>query len=375
LAEPNASGSREARQRAYALRAGTRRISPSERERACGIWCVEHTESHPSIQVRRDKGERRASYRGILTCGHIWSCPACSHQLRTERAGRIVRAVGHLGGRWQMVTVTLRHRQGMRLKELRDAMAAAWRRTRQGGRIQRVWADRVSASVRAQEVTFGANGWHPHIHVLLRTTEWDEDERDALQARWERAIVDSLGEHVRPDDLHGIVWSSPFDASRDSGHRATYLAKLGLEAAGIAKEGRGSSRTAWELAEDATHGDDHARTLWWEYIEATRGKRMIELDDRAQAAAKRALELESVDAEDGGEPKPVEEIELPRDDVRALRRLERRLPTIMALVLRAAEERGAAGVAEWVGFARERLRASLERATSPPYTGVHHAPC
>jgi hypothetical protein len=294
----------------------------------------------------------------------------CSQNLRAERAERIVGAVGHLGGRWQMLTVTLRHRHGLALADLRDGMMKAWRKTRQGGRIQRVWSERVSASVRAQEVTYGENGWHPHLHVLLRTSEWSEDDKDALQARWEANIARELGEHCRPDDLHGLVWSSAFDASRDSGQRATYLAKLGLETAGLAKDGRNGSRTPWDIARAAAAGDSRANWLWREYIAATRGKRMLELDDRAAAAAKRAAEL-ACDPNDG-EPKPVTRIEVQRDDVRALRRLERRLPSIMAIVLRAAEEGGGGAVREWVAYARQNAwRPALARA---PAVDLGHAP-
>lgn len=329
----------------------TRWVAPSTREWGCGVMCIEHKDEEPSIELRNVDGAPRGKWCGLLTCGHIWTCPVCSEALRAERAERIVRAVGHLGGRWQMLTGTLRHRDGLPLKATRDGLMAAWRRTRQGGRIQRVWTERVSASVRAQEVTHGEHGWHPHFHVLLRTSEWDDDERDALQARWERAVARELGEHCRPDDLHGLVWSEPFDASRDSGQRATYLAKLGLETAGLAKEGRHGNRTPWDVARAAACGDQRSHLLWHEYASATRGKRMIELDDRAQAAAKRALELSS-DVEESGEMKEVLRIAVKRDDVRAFRKIERRIGAIMAIVLRAAETGGEAAVREWAVFAR-----------------------
>jgi Replication protein len=345
------SGAGLARQSVFDLRSRTRWIAPNARERDCGVMCIEHRDEEPSIEIRSVDGAPRAKWCGLMTCGHIWTCPVCSQHLRAQRADNIVRAVGHLGGRWQMVTVTVRHRQGLSLKALRDGLMAAWRRTRQGGRIQRVWSERVSASIRAQEVTHGDdNGWHPHIHVLLRTTEWDEDERDALQARWELAVVRELGEHCRPDDLHGLVWSKPFDASRDSGQRATYLAKLGLETAGLAKEGRNGSRTPWDIARAAAGGDSRSLWLWREYASATKGKRMIELDDRALAAAKRSRELE-FDVE-AGDVKEVARVAVKRDDVRALRRLERRIGAVLVIVLRAAETGGDDAVREWIAYAR-----------------------
>lgn len=348
-----------ARQSAYRLRAAIRGLSPSERERHCGVWCVEHANTEPAIQVIHD-GAPRARWNGLLTCGHIWTCPVCSQSLRAQRAEAIVRAVKHLAGRWQMLTVTLRHRQGMNLRDLRNGLMAAWRKTRQGGRIQRVWGELVTASVRTQEVTYGDNGWHPHLHVLLRTEEWSDDDKDALQVRWEKAIVGELGSNVRPDDLHGVVWSEPWDVERitkSESKRATYLAKLGLESASLGKEGRRGSRTPWDLARMAANGDQRARWLWCEYTEATRGRRMIELDDRAAAAAKRALELEAAETESsGGEPREPQRIEVARDDVRALRYLERRgHPGIMGMLLRLAETEGEPAVRQWIAYARSRV--------------------
>lgn len=334
--------------------------------------CVEHTDEHPSIVVKREKGVPHARYMGLLTCGHIWTCPVCSQNLRAKRAARIAGAVGHLGGRWQMLTITVRHRKGLDLKPLRDGLAVAWRKTRQGGRIQRVWTERVSASVRAQEVTFGDNGWHPHIHVLIRTTEWEQDELDALQARWERNVVAALGEHARPDDLHGMVWSAPLDASKaDEVERALYLTKAGFELSGVAKDTRERrSKSPWDLARDAARGDSRSLLLWREFYAATKGRRAIELDDRAAAAAKRAEEVESANHEEGeGDALPLH-IEVQRDEIRALRRLERSVGAIMAIVLRAAEDDGASGVREWIVYAREHHRGAprpLVKARAGPH--------
>jgi hypothetical protein len=355
VAEPTATP--PARQSAFGLRARTRRISPSARERGCGVLCIERGEEHPSIKVKRAAGVASAHWQGVLKCGHIWTCPVCSQDLRAKRAERVAGAMGELGGRWQMVTVTLRHREGVPLKRLRDGLARAWRRTRQGGRIQRVWEERVTATVRAAEVTYGANGWHPHIHVLMRTTEWDEDETDELTRKYARAIERELGPDFRPSDARGIVWSTPFDADDgDAERRGAYLAKLGLEVAGVGKHGRAGGMSPWELAERAVSGDERSKSRWWEYFEATRGRRMVELDDRASAAAERA-EQAKARLEEPEHVDPPTIIEVKRDDVRALRRLEQRgMLGIMATILEAAEAGGAAAVAEWIAYAREHGR-------------------
>jgi hypothetical protein len=365
--------------------------------------CVEHIECEPSVKLARVKGVPRATWQGIMTCGHVWTCPVCSQNIKSKRGERIAAAVRGLAGRWQMLTITLRHRQGMPLGPLMRALASAWRRCRQGGRIQRVWTERVTASVRGTEVTEGQNGWHPHLHVLLRTSEWDDDERDALLVRWKAAIRRELGELCVPSDERALWWSDPLDAS-DPTARALYLAKLGLEVAGIRKNAR--TRTPWDIARDAVSGDSRALMLWHEYHAATKGRRMLELDDRASDAARATIEAEriveretgalgvkcpkchaepgwhctepggdavagepvmcSTHAEREGERTKTIVIEVKRDDVRALRRLEHRgWPGIFAAVLERAENEGADAARALVAYARERASRQSDSDAHP----------
>jgi len=320
--------------------------------------CVERTDDHPAIILRREGGVPRATWAGIMTCGHIWTCPVCSQNLRAERAQRVGRAVKYLGGQWVMVTFTVRHHAGLKLKELRDCGMHALRKTRQGGAVQRIWSERVSASVRAQEMPYGDNGWHWHVHLLMRSSDWSEEEKGLLAAKWSRELVRALGPNARPNYEHGVVWSEPFDASNaESADRARYLAKIGLETVGIGK-GSKWSLTPWQVAELAADGDKTAQGLWREYFEATRGKRMIEMDDRASAAAEQALleeQLEAMREDDGKDHEPVR-ITVERDDVRRLRMLEwRGFEGLFGVLLSAAEQGGRAAVDEWIAYARENV--------------------
>ena len=354
-----------ARQGAYALRSQTRWLAPSQRERGCGSLCVEHVDQEPAIQLKRVDGAPRARWLGLMTCGHIWTCPVCSQNLRAKRAERIAAAVRGMGGRWQMLTITLRHREGMPLHTLMVGLMSAWRRTRQGGRIQRLWSDAVTGSARAVEVTHGENGWHPHVHVLLRTSEWTDDDKDALLVRWQTAVRRELGGACTPSDERALTWSDPFDAA-DAGQREFYLAKLGLEMSGIGKKSRGASasRSHWDVARDAAEGDSRSVWLWREFQAATKGRRMLELDDRASLAAKKQLESEAPDPRDDGEGKTTL-IEVKRDDVRALRRLEFRLPAIFAIVLQAAEDEGPEGARTWIRYARDHAPVHRARVRDP----------
>jgi len=326
-------------------------------------------------------------------CGRIWTCPVCSQNKRSARAENIAAALRGLGGRWQMLTVTLRHRAGMPLKDLHRALMRAWRRCRQGGAkysrrvtvktnggrqtvivrnprrgVQSIWNELVTASARATEIPHGNNGWHPHLHVLLRTSSWDEEDRAVLLTRWKEAIRAELGEACTPNDEHALRWSDPIDAADPKG-RERYLTKLGLEVAGPAtKDVKGQNH--WQLAERAAEGEQRALRLWEEYCRATKGRRMIELDDRAADAARRQIEAERElprnDPATGDyvmpDVRPVE-IEVSRDAIRALRQLESRsMPDLFAMLLTLAETEGREAVQRWIDYAVREQEERWQRA-------------
>lgn len=239
----------------------------------------------------------------------------CSTKLRSERWEKAQRGVSRLLGRWQMLTLTVRHHEGMALAWLLVGLLRAWAATKRGGKVQRLWTEHVTASLRALEVTHGESGFHPHIHVFLRTDEWTLEETEALFSRWQACVDKHLGPACVPDAAHGLRWSNPVefgcptDCALDHEHRAgvvteedrvAYLFKLGQELTGSTKvAGRDrdvANRTPWELASDAVEGDERSAALWQEFRRATKGKRMIELDDRlARAAKEQALAILGVE--------------------------------------------------------------------------------
>lgn len=355
----------------YRTRAELRRVSNTRRVRACGLLPVTHVEVDPCVVVKQEDGVAKASWHGLGACGHIWDCPVCSPRLRAERAKRIIGAIRHLAGRWQMVTLTVRHREGQALQKLQRGLVAAWRRTRQGGKVQRLWGELVTASARTLEVTRGPNGWHVHLHVLLRTEEWGHEECRTLFERYRKAVERELGADCVPSYSHAIRWSPPRvvpqnSTAADVRRLATYIAKFSLEVAGVSKLARGGNVDTWAVGLAAARGSQKALRDWHDFQFVMRGRRCIELDDRASQAADMFLALERLEGdvrqgEDVVRPDPIE-IPVARDDVRWLRLNEHRReggrlvrPAIMASVLRAAELKGAAGVAQWIELSRQEV--------------------
>jgi replication protein len=290
----------------------------------------------------------------------------CASSIIAQRRVQVIDALAqgrleHPGASWRMITLTIRHREGMPLRALIKGLLAAWRKTRQRGSVQRIWKAHVLASMRAIEITRGEHGWHPHLHVLVLVDGWPTWEPAIVADTWETMVTRELSVECTPSRDRGVWWSHDVDDR--------YLAKLGLEITGTSK-----GNSAWSIAKQASDAFALARTsgqvtrdrlldtaqrltaLWREYEFATKGVRAIELDDRAAAMAKRGellrLAGEQCSVEEHRETKRT--IVAMSGLMRDLGIIERRNPAVLAEVLHVAERAppgdaaATAAVHEWI---------------------------
>ena len=151
----------------------------NKQHRAC--WCARHVVSDTGITIFRRLDGGRARLAGVKTCGSVWACPVCAAKVAEVRRRELVYAMAQhkaQGGAAYLMTLTFPHYRGQGLADLKAKFAKAvqsfqnakgWRKVmdvagpdKPGGTAGRV------GSVTSQEVTFGgANGWHPHKHILI----------------------------------------------------------------------------------------------------------------------------------------------------------------------------------------------------------------
>ena len=207
--------------------------------------------------------------------------------IASARAEEIKRALDQhraAGGSAYLLTLTLPHDAGERLKPMRRHVARAWQFVQSGAPWKRM-KERIGfvGSIRALEVTVGDHGWHPHLHVLLFTTslltpEQRDDFVEFVYRRWRNAITrtnpDNGHNYRAPDAQHGV--------SLTESHRDDYVAKLGLadELARLpTKSGRlNGHRTPMQLLSDisdADASDKNDLALWNEYASEMHGARQL----------------------------------------------------------------------------------------------------
>jgi hypothetical protein len=257
-----------------------------------------------------------------------------------------------------MLTVTLRHDVHLPLRALKSIVMGAFRAARQSRPVRSIYDEKVRATMRAVEVTHGANGWHPHLHVLMLTEDWTPEERATFQACYERAVqrlankAGVLYSRVAPKRGVAMKWSNAKRTQAEI-EKCNYLAKLGWEMTNAA--GKGDPQFA--IARRAVAGDEHASSLWREYTAAMKGTRLIELDERACSFAGSKVGDGTCELE------PVElHVEIGPYRLMALRDAERTNPTVTRDVL---VEAARAGPSEW------RVLAAFDALTRACYDAQH----
>jgi len=245
------------------------RILPRERVATCGKQpCLNH------VELRR-KGDR-AFFSGVETCGSVWTCPVCAGKIAEARRQEVETVLnGHkaAGGVVYMATLTLRHHKFQTANDLRKAVADTWKRVQSGKR----WKKEKNnlgfvGSIRAMEVTYGKNGWHPHIHVLFLIKNDDAAENFGvfMFERWARFVEKYDFGKCDPAAFK-------FEKAERSEAAGDYVGKWGCDAeitkGQIKKSNVG--RSPWQLLEAAGRGNKQAFKLFQEYAAAFKGARQL----------------------------------------------------------------------------------------------------
>lgn len=240
------------------------------------------------------EGGARSHFSGVERCGSVWSCPVCASVIRPERAREISKAVeGHqaAGGSVVFVTLTLRHQKSDPLALTLDTALLGWKKLMSHRRWSGVHGMKnrydVQGYIRATEVTYGANGWHPHLHVLLMTGRNLADGEvqslgDEMHSLWSsyahqrtgRAPTREHGIDVQRVDTKGRVLAQYLGKIQDD-HKAKWTVSAELARADV-KIGHGDSITPFQLLDDDTGLPPAQRLrLWTEYVAGTKGRRCI----------------------------------------------------------------------------------------------------
>lgn len=283
----------------FALQATARSILPRERVSTCLRRPIP-AQSYGSVSALGDRrlvGRRgvvdvlyapvagQAHYGGLQVCGSVWLCPVCAAKISEKRRLELSSAVSSwltsdelLPRRTILVTLTLQHKLGNNLSVVLD-----WLKTARKGLVSGRWSREFATayglvgSVRALEITYGRNGWHPHMHILMF---FDRDLpilpfTDDISSRWSY-LVSRAGGYANLENGCDVRYS---DADI-----ADYVAKFGREpkwtaahelTKQVVKISKKGGSTPLELLRSAMWGDTDAARHWLEYAVNFKGQRQL----------------------------------------------------------------------------------------------------
>ena len=241
------------------------------------------------VRIQIDGRTGRGHVSGVKRCRSPWACPVCAPTIRQRRARELTELVERaqaMGHACVLVTFTMPHQAGEALSDVLGHLSGAWRRM-WSGRWAQLFKDdnQVIGSVRALEVTYGDNGWHPHFHAVLfmDADQANVDERlvelwIALHRRWCDSVEAVAGR--RPSARNGVDVALVHDPE----HVGDYVTDAGgwsigaeLTSGPVKITKSTTSVTPFALlGAAAVWGEVDARDLWLEYEAATAGRHAVQ---------------------------------------------------------------------------------------------------
>jgi replication protein len=188
-----------------------------------------------------------------------------------------MRTVLTAGGSASLITLTMRHHSGHKLKDLWQALSAAWHGVISGKQwTQDQELGGLLGWVRVVEATHGRNGWHLHVHALVCWKEsvslrLAQDIGHRMWQRWTR-VLERRG--LTSWKHRGGVDVRMATLSRDN--LAHYFNKLAREVTSShTKESRGGRSPFGIVTEGLRTGDADDLDLWAEWEQASFGRRQL----------------------------------------------------------------------------------------------------
>lgn len=291
-------------------------------------------------------GDRGSFYGNLYTCGSVWVCAVCAAKITERRRVELVGAIDGWkaqGGDVLFLTLTAPHYRGESTGTVLDRITRARRKLRNGKAYRTATKSAgIVGSVRALEVTYGANGAHVHTHeILFCKGGGTPPDPEAVLTAWQ-AACERVGS--KAPNGHGV-------SIEDGSKAGEYAAKWGMAeelTKAHVKTGRDNKgRTPWDLLRASAEGDKAAGALFYEYALAFRGRKQLVWSKGMRDLL--GLEVERTDEEIAAakEEEAVQVATISPDDWRIVLAYDLRCE-----VLEAADRGGAEAVADLL----ERVR-------------------
>ena len=195
---------------------------------------------------------------GHFACRSAWSCDHCARarvsQTRSWLRGALIPAMDKAGLSGALLTFTIAHAYGDDWAEVVERLYKAFALF---DRRMAKWYKKIGCvgKLKALEAPVGANGLHPHLHVLMTYAQGVDlvEIEAAMRSAWSKAVA----------EVGGKVNEHGFDFKADCVN--DYLTKMETShelASHGTKKARGKGRLLGQLLDRAAVGDQRAGAEW-----------------------------------------------------------------------------------------------------------------
>lgn len=263
------------------LQASARELLPRERVADC---LRKPLPTAQRIEIHKSPSQHSAHYRNLLVCGRVWHCPVCAAKISEERRKELSKATKVWTGGLVLVTYTLSHHSGAALETTLSRLMEAYRFFK-AGRAFAAFSGEFGwlGSVKSLEITYGKNGWHPHIHELVFTMNTLSDAQtgsfdNQVSKRWRTSAKHvgmfastERGVTVKTADSDVSDYVSKFGETRVK-KDWTFAHELTKQ---VVKRGKMDGRSPTQLLYDFMIGDIPSGRLWQEYAYVVKGRHQL----------------------------------------------------------------------------------------------------
>ena len=269
----------------WALKSVVNRLLPGDRVSKCMVLRAPIPgQGLAPIEIHKGASNGKAFYHGLMACGSVWTCPVCAAKISERRRLELKQAIDVAkvkGFGVHFVTLTVPHGVGDDLHQLLANLSASLKRLSQDQHFRRIkkrLGIHIEGFIRAQEVTYGQNGWHPHFHMIVFTPDRSLScsvLQQAYSEGWRSACLKSGLPEPHPE--YGCT-------VQDGARAAQYVSKWGIEdemTKSQAKQGRRHGLSPWGLLRAVLDGNapeiapEPAAALFRLYAHAFKGRRQL----------------------------------------------------------------------------------------------------
>jgi hypothetical protein len=249
------------------------------RHQFCGFATHER---HVKI-VKANKG--KFMYKGGASCSAIWRCPICSMKILKGRAKELYSLTSaHLKhckkNELGFLTLTVKHSRKDALKDTLEKLLQSWVKVQNQRFFTTIKKDgHFLGQIKALEITHTkANGWHPHLHIILFWQDLNEHQiRENQQqilnswCRYTKGSIDAQNEKiVYNTDVSEYVtkWDSIQELTNDFSKNANGMKPFQL------LNNIYENKMLYDY-KSLNVSNKRCKAMFAEYIEATKGKHRI----------------------------------------------------------------------------------------------------